>query len=213
MGRPCPWCLEPLHGRADALECPHCGRPLGEAGELQARDLRFQAVEAAGGDALKRLLTVGLPAVAVVALGAPFLHAGSLALVALITAVHLVATRLMLARNAMRLLRPVRRFLNRWLARFAFLWLGIPGYGSMTIPIVGVVTSCATFVVLSFVIHVSVQATLERERLEKPLATWEKALPLTLAAITLLVLVVVIVAGGLLGWSVLAAIEYIRGME
>ena len=145
-------------------ECPHCGRPLGEAGEPQARELRFKKVEAAQVAAYRRLLTWGVPTVAVIAIAMPFIHIGALAVVPLLIAVHLVIVRVVLVRDAQRLLRPMRRLLNRWLARFSFLWIGLPGYGAMTVPVVGVVLGAGTFVLLTSIVHVSTTVSLNRER-------------------------------------------------
>ena len=125
MKRSCPWCLEELPVRESPAVCPHCGRPLGEAGELQARQLRFQRVEAVQTATYRRMLIWGMPITAVIAIAMPLVHFGALAVVPLLVGIHLVVTRVVLVRDAQRLLRPVRKFLNRWLARFAFLWIEI----------------------------------------------------------------------------------------
>jgi len=188
-------------------ECPHCGSSLGEGAEPKALELRYARVEAAQAAAYRRLLTWGVPVMALIALVMPFVHVGALAVVPLLTAVHLVITRVMVVREAQRLLRPVRRLLNRWLARFSFLWIGLPGYGAMTVPIVGIALGVGTFVVLTSVVHLSTAISLERERCGKPLARWEKLLPIVLAVLSIGLLLLVIAAAVLFGWSVMAIVE------
>ena len=68
--------------------------------------------------AYRKLLTYGAPVAAVIALVMPFVHIGALAVVPLLVGVHLVTVRVVLVRDAQRMLRPMRRLLNRWLARF-----------------------------------------------------------------------------------------------
>ena len=152
------------------MTCPHCERPLGEIGEPQALDLRFKKVEVAQAKAYRQLLMWGTPSAAVVALVMPFVHIGALAVVPLLVAVHLVIVRVWLVRDAQRLLRPMRRFLNRWLTRFAFLWIGLPGYGAMTVPVVGLFIGAGTFALLTTTVHVATAVSLERERSAKELA-------------------------------------------
>ncbi len=207
MTRSCPWCLEPLPVRQTPPECPHCGRPLGEAGEPQARELRFKKVEAAQAVAYRRLLTWGAPTVAVIAIAMPFVHIGALAVVPLLLAVHLVIVRVVLVRDAQRLLRPLRRFLNRWLARLSFLWIGLPGYGAMTVPVVGVVLGAGTFVLLTSIVHVSTVVSLNRERTDQKLALWEKLVPVVLAVISIGLILLAIGVASFFGWSVMAIME------
>ena len=207
MTRSCPWCLEPLPARHNPSECSHCGRPLGEAGEPQARELRFKKVEAAQAAAYRRLLTWGAPTVAVIAIAMPFVHVGALAVVPLLVAVHLVTVRVVLVRDAQRLLRPMRRLLNRWLARFSFLWIGLPGYGAMTVPVVGVALGVGTFALLTSIVHVSTTVSLGRERSGKELAGWEKVIPIVLAVVSIGLILLVIGVASLFGWSVMAIME------
>jgi len=207
MTRSCPWCLEPLPVRQTPPECPHCRRPLGENGELQARELRFKKVEAAQVAAYRRLLAWGAPTVAVIAIAMPFVHIGALAVVPLLVAVHLVIVRVVLVRDAQRLLRPMRRFLNRWLARFSFLWIGLSGYGAMTIPVVGVVLGAGTFALLTSIVHVSTTVSLNRERTGQELAPWEKLVPVVLAVISIGLILLAIGVAALFGWSVMAIME------
>lgn len=213
MTRSCPWCLEPLPARQTPPECPHCGRPLGEAGEPQARELRFKKVEAAQAATYRRLLAWGAPTVAVIAIAMPFVHIGALAVVPLLLAVHLVIVRVVLVRDAQRLLRPLRRFLNRWLARFSFLWIGLPGYGAMTVPVVGVVLGAGTFVLLTSIVHVSTVVSLNRERTDQKLALWEKLVPVVLAVISIGLILLAIGAALFFGWSVMAIMEKVQAPQ
>jgi hypothetical protein len=160
----CPWCLEPLPKGAAPAACPQCGRPLGSDGEPQARLLRFERVEAAQNTGYRQMLAWGSASAAVIALVTPFLHAMAVVIVPLAVAVHLVVVRVLLVREAQRLMRPLRRFLNRWMIRFAFLWIGLPGYGAMTVPLAGVVLGAGTFCLLTTIAHVSTTVGLERER-------------------------------------------------
>lgn len=203
----CPWCLERLQVRPLPSVCPHCGRPLGEDGEPQARELRFKKVEAAQATAYRRLLAWGTPVAAVIAIVMPFVHVGALAVVPLLVAVHLVVVRVVLVRQTQRLLRPMRRFLNRWLTRFAFLWIGLPGYGAMTVPVVGLLFGAGTFALLTSIVHVSAAVSLERERSAKELARWEKGVPIVLAVLSIGLLLILVSLGALFGWSVMAIVE------
>ena len=106
MKRPCPWCLEELPVREKPAECPHCRRPLDEAGELEARQVRFERVEAAQTATFRKMLTLGVPIAAAIAVVMPLTHIGALAVVPLLVAVHLVVARVVLVRDAQRLLRP-----------------------------------------------------------------------------------------------------------
>jgi hypothetical protein len=204
MAGSCPWCLEPLPVRHTSPECPHCGSPLGKEGEPKALELRFEKVEAAQSAAFRRLLAYGAPIVAVIAIAMPFVHIGALAVVPLLIAVHLVVVRIVLVRDAQRLLGPMRRLLNRWMARFAFLWIGLPGYGAMTVPVVGLVLGVGTFAILTSVVHVSTAVSLDRERSNKELAPWEKSVPMVLAVISIGLILLAIGFAALFGWSVMA---------
>jgi hypothetical protein len=207
MSPSCPWCLEPLPVFRKPTSCPHCGRQLGREAEPEALELRFARVEAAQRENYRQMLRWGAPATAVIAVFLPFLHAGALVVVPLLVGVNLVAARVLLAREARLLLGPVRRLLTRWLARFAYLWLGLPGFGSMTVPVIGILTGVATFVVLTTIVHVSTAWSLERERAGMPLAAWEKLIPAVLAVLTVGVLFFLAVLALLLGWSVMALVD------
>jgi hypothetical protein len=169
--------------------------------------MRCARVEAAQATSYRRLLAWGTPAAAMIAIVMPFVHIGALAVVPLLVAIHLVVVRVVLVRDAQRLLRPTRRLLNRWLARFSFLWIGIPGYGAMTVPLVGVLAGGGTFALLTSIVHVSTAASLDRERSGRKLARWEKALPISLAVISVVLILLAIGLAALFGWSVMAAVE------
>jgi hypothetical protein len=164
-------------------------------------------VEAAQSLSYRRLLSWGAPITAVIAIAMPFAHIGAVAVVPLLIAVHLVAVRLVVVRDAQRLLNPVRRLLNRWLARFSFLWIGIPGYGAMTVPVVGIVVGVGTFVLLTTLVHVSTAVSLDREQKGRELALWEKMIPIALAVISIALILIAIAVAGFLGWSVMAIVN------
>jgi hypothetical protein len=168
-------------------------------------------VEDAQAEGFRRMLTLGVPTAAAIAIFMPVVNIGALAVVPLLTAVHLVIVRVVLVRDALRLLSPVRRLLNRWLARFAFLWIGLPGYGAMTVPGVGVILGAGTFALLTTIIHVSTVVSLQRERSGRGLALWEKLVPVVLAALTLALLALLIGLALVLGWSVMALVEWMQG--
>jgi len=207
MARICPWCLEPLPVKSGVPECPFCERPLGEEGEPQAFALRCERVEAAQTDGFRRTLAWGVPIAAAIAVVMPVVHVGALAVVPVLVAIHLVIVRAVLVRDAQRLLRPVRRLLNRWLTRFAFLWIGLPGYGAMAAPVVGVVIGVGTFALLTTVVHVSTLVSLQRERSGQELALWEKLVPTVLAVLSVALLVLVICVAIIFGWSVMALVD------
>jgi hypothetical protein len=166
-------------------------------------------VEARQAAAYRKLLTYGAPVAAAIALVMPFVHIGALAVVPLLVALHLVTVRVVVARDAQRLLRPMRRLLNRWLARFSFLWIGIPGYGAMTIPVLGVLVGAGTFALLTSIVHVSTAVSLERERAGKELARWEKLVPVLLAVITIVLILAAIGVVLLLSWSVSSVMQWV----
>jgi hypothetical protein len=153
----------------------------------------------------------GVPIAAAIAVVMPAVHIGALAVVPLLVGVHLAIVRVALVRDAQRLLGPVRRLLNRWLARFAFLWIGLPGYGAMTVPVAGVLAGAGTFALLTTVVHVSTVVSLERERTGRELARWEKLVPTVLAIVSVFLLVFAIGVAIVLGWSVMAVVDRMRG--
>ena len=173
---------------------------MGGEGEPKALNMRFERVECDQNSTYRRLLAWGTPSVAAVAVFVPLLHVGAVIAVPLVVLVHLVVVRLVLVRDAQRLFGPVRRLLNRWTIRFAFLWIGLPGYGAMTVPVVGIVLGAGTFVVLTTVAQ-------QRERSGQSLSRWEQLVPVALAVLTVVMLVVVIGVAVLFGWTVAAIAE------
>jgi hypothetical protein len=170
-------------------------------------------VETAQSAAFRRFLAYGVPIAAVIAVVMPFVHIGALAVVPLLVAVHLVIVRVVLVRDAQRLLRPMRRMLNRWLARFSFLWIGLPGYGAMTVPVVGVVLGAGTFALLTSIVHVSTAVSLNRERTGQDLALWEKLVPIVLAVISIGLILLAIGIAALFGWSAMAILERMQAQS
>jgi hypothetical protein len=211
MPHRCPWCLEPLSlGQRKASSCPHCERPLdGPDGEPRELDLRYEAIEARQRARVQEVLQWGVPAVAVLAVTASLIHIGGVLLAPLVAVVHLVVLRIYVLREARQYLGPSRRLFTRWTARFAFLWLGLPGYAAMAIPLAGIVGGVATFVVLTEVIHVYTAWSLARERSRQPLLAWETVLMTMLATITIVVIVGIVIGGVVVGWSVVTLIDWL----
>lgn len=171
--------------------------------------MRYSRTERAQCERFRMFVMIGVPMVAVVAVAMPFLHLGAVALAPLLAVVHLVVARWYLTGHAFRLLGRTRRQFNRWLARFSFLWLGVPGYAAMVTPVVGIMIGVATFTGLTSIIHAYTRWSLAREYRRLPLLTWEKVLLAVLALATLLVLVVLLVVAAGLGWSVTALSHWI----
>ena len=211
MPHRCPWCLESLSlGQRKASSCPHCERPLdGPDGEPRELDLRYEAIEARQRARVQEVLQWGVPAVAVLAVTASLIHIGGVLLAPLVAVVHLVVLRIYVLREARQYLGPTRRLFTRWIARFAFLWLGLPGYAAMAIPLAGIVGGVATFVVLTEVVHVYTAWSLARERSRQPLLAWETVLMATLATITIVVIVGIVIGGVVVGWSVVTLIDWL----
>ena len=212
MPHRCPWCLEKLSfGKRDVAICPYCERPLdGPDGEPRELNLRYEAIEARQRTRVQEVLQWGIPAVAVLAVTASLIHIGGVLLAPLVTLIHLVVLRVYVVREARRYLGPTRRLFTRWAARFAFLWLGLPGYAVMAIPLAGIVGGVATFVVLTEIVHVYTAWSLARERSRQPLLAWETVLMATLATITTVVIVGIVIGGVVVGWSVVALIDWLR---
>jgi hypothetical protein len=183
---------------------------VGGEGEPKALEQRFEKVEREQGANWRRLLAWGAPSVAAAAIVVPLLHVGAVLVIPLVLLVHLVVVRLLLVRDAQRLFGPVRRLLNRWTIRLAFLWIGLPGYGVMTVPVLGVALGAGTFVVLTTIAHVATLAALQRERSRQPLSRAEKAVPVALAVLTVVMLLIVIGVAVLFGWTVAAIAEQMQ---
>jgi len=212
VGKVCPWCLEPLrNAEREAVRCPRCDRSLvDEAGrELRPIDLRYQQTAAQQQERFPQVLMVGGAIVLVLAIGLSTLHLAAVAAAPLIVVAHLVAVRLWLVRDAMRLLGPARKRFVRWLSRLAFLWIGIPGYGLAAAPLVGIVPAVATFAGLTAAVHAYTSWSLRREFERAPLAGWEKALLWGLAVATLAALALLAALVAALGWSAAAIAEWV----
>jgi hypothetical protein len=177
--------------------------------ELRSIDLRYQGVEETQCERFRAFQMVGGPVVAALSAAMPLLHAAALFVVPLLAVCHLLTVRLVLVRDANRLLGPARRRFNRWLARFAFLWIGLPGYALTATPVVGIAFGAGTYLLLNTAIHGYARWSLRREHLRQPLATWETLLMVTLAVATLLLFLVLIGVTVLLGWSVAALVEWL----
>ncbi len=147
---------------------------------------------------------IGAPTAAVIALAMPLLHLGAVAIAPLVAVVHLVVVRWALVADALRVLGPTRRRFNRWLARFAFLWVGVPGYAAMVTPVAGAVVGVGTFAGLTALVHHYALWSLKRELERRPLLGWEKGLLAVLAVATLVVLTLLAALAVLLGWSAAA---------
>jgi hypothetical protein len=212
MPRVCPWCREPL-GLANrkALECPHCHRPLvDDSGrELRDLDLRYEQVAGRQRERLSQMLMVGVPVVVLVVLGLPLLHLGAVAAAPLLVLVHLIAVRLWLLREVMRLLGARRRRFVRWLVRLSFLWIGVLGYGLAATPLVGLLPGIATFVGLTAFASSYASWSLTREWQRAPLARWERMLLIALVVGTVLILALFAVVLVAVGWSAAAIADWI----
>jgi hypothetical protein len=180
--------------------------------ELRSIDLRYQGVEETQCERFRTLQMVGGPVVAIISAAMPLLHAAALFVAPLLAVAHLLILRLVLVRDANRLLEPARRRFNRWLARFAFLWIGLPGYALTATPLAGIVFGAGTYLLLNTAIHGYARWSLRREHLRQPLATWETLLLVTLAVATLLLALVLIGVTALLGWSVAALVEWLASL-
>jgi hypothetical protein len=148
----------------------------------------------------------------VISLALPLTHLAATVIVPLMAVVHLILLRLLLVRDARALLGRTRRIFTRWLARFSFLWLGLPGYGLAVVPFVGVLAGAGTYVGLTALVHHYTLWSLGQERARLPLSLWEKLLVVGLAVLTTLLVVLLLVAALLLGWGVAALIELVQGL-
>jgi hypothetical protein len=212
MHHRCPWCLEPLdrHARKQ-VACPHCDRTLrGPDGEPRELDLRYQEIEARQRSRVAEVLQWGVPSVAVLALAASILHVGGLFLAPAVAVGHLLVLRIFVVREARRHLGPTRRLFTRWATRFAFLWLGLPGYAAMPVPLAGVVAATVTFAVLTGIVHFYTEWSLGREHARQPMMVWEKIVVIGVAAFTLAVALAVMLVALLVGWSAVTLFDVIR---
>jgi hypothetical protein len=156
------------------------------------------------------VLKWGVPSIAVLAVGVSLLHIGGVLLAPLVTLVHLVVLRVYVLREARRYLGPTRRLFTRWAARFAFLWLGLPGYAAMAVPIAGVVGGVVTFVVLTEIVHVYTAWSLSREHSNQAPMAWETVAMAAIATITLVAILGIVIGVVVLGWSAIALVDWLR---
>ena len=212
MPRRCPWCLEPLSRRQRGRgACPHCDRPLdGPGGEPDELDLRYESIENRQRARVQEVLQWGVPAIALVAVAVSLLHIGGVVLAPLVALAHLVLLRVYVVRDGRRYLGATRRLFTRWSARFAFLWLGLPGYAAMAAPLVGIVSGVATFTVLTEFVHVYAAWSLRREHSHLPLMVWEKTLMTVAVVLTAMAVVALLTAAAVVGWSTAALIGWLR---
>jgi hypothetical protein len=171
--------------------------------------VRYARVEQAQCERFRQFLMVGVPAVAALALAMPFLHLGAVALAPIFAVIHLVVARWYLTSDGVRLMGATRRRFNRWLARFAFLWLGVAGYAAMVTPVVGILVGIATFTGLTSIVHIYAHWSLGQEYRKLPLMRWERILLMVLFVVTLFVLGAVIALAAVLGWSVTVLTQWI----
>jgi len=172
-------------------------------------DLRYEQIEAAQDERYRLMCLAGTPAVAVLSLGLPLLHAGSVLVIPLMVVAHLIVVRLFLIRDAARMLGAARRRFVRWFCRFGFLWIGLPGYALAAVPVAGVIPAVATYLMMTTAVHRYSGWSLEQERLRRPLLGWEKLLLTALAVLTLIVVMGLVMAAALVGWSVAALIDWL----
>lgn len=200
--RSCPWCCEPLPGGAPSC-CPACARPLVlDGAAVRPVDVRHDDVAGEQRQRFLRFLQVGLPATLLLGLLLQPIHAFAAAAAPVLAAVHLVLVRVLLIRRGYLLLGPSRRRFNRWLVRLCFLWLGLPGWGLASVPVLGALAPPVTFGALSSLAHFYTLSGLGRERRRLPLQLWEKLALALLALATVAALVLAMVLASLL-WLLL----------
>jgi hypothetical protein len=166
-------------------------------------------VEAEQCETYRVMMIAGGVAVAAISLLMPLLHVAVVAAVPLLAVAHLVLVRLVLVRSSTRLLGSSRRRFVRWFGRMAFLWIGVPGYGLTTIPVLGVIAGAGTFAGLTAAMHHYVLWGLGRESRREPLVFWERALVLGLIALTILVLAAALAIAAVVGLSVSALVSWL----
>ncbi len=207
----CPWCKEELKVSGSST-CPHCDSELRNDGgqELRSIDLRYQEVEADQQRRLRSVLIYGSVVVGAITLVLPLLHIGAALVTPLIVVAHMLALRIYLLRRSHQLLGRTRQFFIRWISRFAFLWIGIPGYGLGAIPLVGILIAVMTFAGLTLALHNYSLWSLHQEYRRDPLAKWEKLVLLILAIVTALAIFALIIATLLVGFSAAWLMEWVQ---
>jgi hypothetical protein len=212
--RRCPWCKEKVEER-ESLTCIHCdGELRGTDGrELRDIDLRYQEVEADQQRRLKDVLIYGSVVVGAITLVLPLLHIGAALVTPLVVIAHMLLLKIYLIRRSRQLLGRTRRFFLRWISRFSFLWIGIPGYGLGAIPLVGMVIGVITFAGLTLALNSYSLWSLHQEYRRVPLAAWEKMVLLILTVVSVLAFLMLICATLLLGFSVTWFVEWVQSLS
>jgi hypothetical protein len=155
------------------------------------------------------MLPVGAPVAGAVALVLPFLHLAVVAVAPLAALIHLVLVRLLLVRDAWRVLGARRRRIGRWMLRLVFLWVGVPGYGLAAIPAAGVLLAAGVFAGLTTAAHHYVLWSLRREHQRAPAAAWERVVITVLVALTVALLAVTALVVLVVGWSLGALLGWL----
>jgi hypothetical protein len=99
----------------------------------------------------------------------------------------------------------------RWITRLVILWGGALGYGFTVLPVVGALCGVVTFAGLTSVVHTYTVWSLRREQAGAPLTAWEKLVLVTLAGLTVLVALLLVLAAVLLGWTVSWIVNLFEG--
>ena len=155
----------------------------------------------------------GAAATAAVALALPVAHLAAVLLVPLMVASHLLAVRLLLVGDAVRLLGRRRRLFNRWLTRLAFLWVGGLGYGLGTAPLIGVVPAVGVFLALTAAAHHYTLWGLRAERDRRSLTGWEKLSFGCVGLLTLAVLLLAVLLLAAVGWSLSHVVSWLDAVR
>lgn len=205
--RECPWCDRDLPDTSDDLRtCPRCGRSLTDENGRPIRriDVWYETCVERQRRTFWKIVLWGTPIALAITAAVPLLHLAILspALIPFVVVVHMIVVRLFLIRNAYKVLSRRRKVFVRWLTRFSFLWLGVPGYGLTSIPIVGIVAGGSTFVALTSLTHAYTAWSLSRDRERLPLTWPEKAILTAAIVLTLVVFVFLIMLLAGLGLTV-----------
>ncbi len=210
----CPWCKEKVD-EPQSSTCSHCDGELwrDDGQELRDIDLRYQEVEAGQQRRLKDVLIYGSVVVGAITLVLPLLHIGAALVTPLVVIAHMLLLKIYLIRRSQRLLGRTRRFFLRWISRFSFLWIGIPGYGLGSLPLVGVAIGVITFAGLTLLLNSYSLWSLHQEYIRAPLAKWEKLVLAILAVVTVLAIFVLICVTVLLGFSAAWLMDWVQNLS
>lgn len=201
----CPWDGETRLSGAPR-NCPRCGRPLHrpDGARLRRLDILAERLRPRLEQYFERLLEAGGACAAGVFIVAPVLHLAVSPLIAgpSFLIAHMIACRVLFVAPVRRLLSGRRRFLVRWIPRMAFLWLGGIGYTVTAVPVVGALAGLASFIGLSFLAYHYSLRCLARELEGAAPEWWETALVVTLLLVTAGLVLVGLLLGLLVGWSI-----------